>query len=274
MIIINVFDNKTFEWGFGCGENAAIVPHTAKTLKKWQAELKADLVFNLAFFNMSGEAGVKYRTIQFLHIPKLGDCGYGGTEQVLTLPGTSEKVSGWKVGVEDGAVVSNDIASRRSRNMLGILMDGRLIQVQTDLGENKKGYTEKEVCTYAAEYARKKLGSRIKLLLIMDAGGSTGCYSGRAKLLFAPEKKGKDGRAVASVFWVRLKPNAPKIKRALYQGLKGDDVKLLQMVIGGVEIDGSYGPATRARVIEVQKSLGLTPDGMAGPLTLAALALR
>ena len=32
MIIINVFDNKTFEWGFGCGENAAIVPHTAKTL--------------------------------------------------------------------------------------------------------------------------------------------------------------------------------------------------------------------------------------------------
>lgn len=274
MYIINIFDTKNYEMGFACGENAAVVPHTAKTLKKWATELNADLVFNLAFFNMSGEPGVKYRTIQYLHIPRLGDCGYGGTEQVLTLPGTAEKVAGWKVGVENGIVVTNDASSRRSRNMLGILNDGRVIQVQTDLGEKKKGYTEREVCVYAAEYARTKLGSRIRLLFIMDAGGSTGCYSGRAKLLFAPEKQGKDGRPVPSVFWVRLKPNASKIQRALYQGLKGDDVKLLQMVIGGVEVDGFYGPATRARVIEVQKSLGLTPDGMAGPLTQKALGLR
>jgi hypothetical protein len=35
--------------------------------------------------------------------------------------------------------------------------------------------------------------------------------------------------------------------------------------------DGAFGPATRSRVIEFQRSRGLTPDGIVGPKTWAAL---
>lgn len=271
MIIYNVFDKKYFDMGFAA-QRADLVPRQAYTLATWSKQLDADLVFNLAFFNTKGAADVKNRTLQYLRIPNVGECGYGGTEERLTLP-SGHVVSGWHLGVVNGEVKNNYKDSKRSRNMLGILFDGRILQVQTDYKKGK-AYTEKEVCAAAAEYARAKLGSRLSLLLVMDAGGSTGCYSRMSKLLFAPEKEGKDGRAVPSVFWVRRKDNAPMISRALYQGLLGEDVKILQSALSGVEIDGIYGPMTRARVIEAQKQLKLDPDGKAGPLTQRALGLR
>jgi peptidoglycan hydrolase-like protein with peptidoglycan-binding domain len=43
---------------------------------------------------------------------------------------------------------------------------------------------------------------------------------------------------------------------------KGEAVSALQKAIGKLTVDGSYGPATEARVKEYQKSKGLTVTGV------------
>lgn len=66
----------------------------------------------------------------------------------------------------------------------------------------------------------------------------------------------------------------------LRQGSKGLDVTLLQAQLNlgipdkkPLALDGKFGPLTNARVIEFQKSAQLSPDGIVGPKTWAALAL-
>ena len=54
-------------------------------------------------------------------------------------------------------------------------------------------------------------------------------------------------------------------------GSKGDAVEMLQRVLGGVVADGSFGPLTREAVRGFQTVRGLTPDGVVGPRTSAAI---
>lgn len=69
--------------------------------------------------------------------------------------------------------------------------------------------------------------------------------------------------------WARLDP--PTISK----GATGSPVKLLQHVLGhfgfNVAQDGKFGPITKQAVIDFQNWFGLAPDGIAGPLTWAAL---
>ena len=227
------------------------------------------MAFNFAFFNMSGY--MKHYTIQYVRRHDIGDCGYGGTPERLTLP-NGDIFAGWTFnkafkGIKNNKIIAVDTTTRRSRNMIGELDDGSIFTVQTT-----KGYTEYEVCYYVLNHFKKK-GRSIPLMFVMDAGGSTGCYSTRSRDLFAPEKEGTNGRPVPSVFCVRRKTTAAKITRTLAKGMTGDDVLLLQSVIGSVEVDGIFGPMTRNQVIIVQRRLGLVPDGIVGPKTLAALGL-
>ncbi|QKW07938.1 peptidoglycan-binding protein [Streptomyces sp. NA04227] len=60
------------------------------------------------------------------------------------------------------------------------------------------------------------------------------------------------------------------------EGGSGSQVTALQHLLNGhggaVNVDGAYGPGTKAAVTAFQKSKGLTADGIAGPLTWQALA--
>lgn len=76
---------------------------------------------------------------------------------------------------------------------------------------------------------------------------------------------------------------ANEIRVALPTLRRGDDgaaVKELQTILnetvkyGGLEVDGIYGRATMAAVRAFQGDNGLTPDGICGPLTWAALQQR
>jgi murein L,D-transpeptidase YcbB/YkuD len=50
--------------------------------------------------------------------------------------------------------------------------------------------------------------------------------------------------------------------------------ELNQLMDAGLEVDGDYGPATKAAVAEYQRSVdGLEVDGWAGPQTVASLVV-
>jgi len=55
------------------------------------------------------------------------------------------------------------------------------------------------------------------------------------------------------------------------KGNRGEDVRRLQVLLGVDPADGIFGSQTEAAVIAFQKKHGLTPDGIVGSLTWAAL---
>ena len=81
--------------------------------------------------------------------------------------------------------------------MCGLLTDGRYIHVQTSAS-----HTELEVAQYVRDHYD------VKLLLVQDAGGSTGMYRVSDGYLFAPEKEGTNGRPVCSVVCIKRKNKA------------------------------------------------------------------
>lgn len=209
----DVYDPKEYDiWFAAAPYGAASKP--AKTLRQWAAEEGADVVYNLCLFNMTGSGSDQYgvikgRTLQYLRAKDI-DCGYGGTAERLTVsPGNV--VAGVKTAVRDGVVLSGlDRSTYRSRNMIGELADGRIIVVQSS-----DGCTEEQVARYAAgRYT-------IALLLVQDAGGSTGMYRMKDGYLFAPEKEGTDGRPVCSVVCMRkkVKEGKPMGKKKVFLGV-------------------------------------------------------
>src|SRR3989344_1720892 len=58
----------------------------------------------------------------------------------------------------------------------------------------------------------------------------------------------------------------------LKQGSSGAQVSSLQTTLGGLAVDGNFGPMTKAGVMAFQSTNGLVADGVVGPLTGAALA--
>ncbi len=203
----DIYDRKQYNIWFAAAPYAA-ASKPAKSLKQWATEEKADVVYNLALFNMIGKGSDKYgvikgRTLQYLKA-KGKDCGYGGTSEHLTLD-ADNAVAGWKLAVKNGKVNGSlDKSDRRSRNMCGLLTDGRYIHVQTSAS-----HTELEV----AQYVRDRYD--VKLLLVQDAGGSTGMYRVSDGYLFAPEKEGTNGRPVCSVVCIKHKANIPKEEKTM-----------------------------------------------------------
>lgn len=268
MFIVNTFRSSEYDMWFATQPYLEL-PKVTRSLQAWNTKEKADMTFNLTYFNTSGEK--KWYNIQYLRLHSVGDCGYSGTPQRLILP-NGDIVAGFlgsaaKKCVENDVIYGMDRVYKRSRNMLGLLGDGRVVSIQATWN------TEWETARYCIDFV-KRLRTSVKLLLVMDAGGSTGCYSAPAKNLFAPEKEGRYGRPVPSVFCVKRKATAPKITRTLWKGMTGDDVMILQSVLGSIEVDGIFGQGTRNQVVIVQRRLGLVADGVAGPKTLTALGLR
>ena len=62
-----------------------------------------------------------------------------------------------------------------------------------------------------------------------------------------------------------------EIMPLIKKGNRGKAVKILQILLGGLEVDGSFGPKTLEAVKAFQKKKGLQQDGEVGPLTWHAL---
>lgn len=65
-------------------------------------------------------------------------------------------------------------------------------------------------------------------------------------------------------------PSKAAAARTLRRGMKGDDVKRMQRVLG-VTADGDFGFGTDAALKKWQRANGLTADGIAGPRTQAKM---
>lgn len=59
------------------------------------------------------------------------------------------------------------------------------------------------------------------------------------------------------------KPSSDLVKR----GDRGEEVKKIQKALGGLAVDGIFGPATEARVKAFQRAMGIAADGIVGPVT-------
>ena len=269
MIIVNVFDPK--EWDIRVVGNKYQEGNTfpLRSVRNWGDMTNADLVFNFAFFNFN-TATNRYnncagRTLQYCHNPNIGDIGYDSSSPAPTptimLPNGC-RWRGWKLAVLNGITQSAklDKSTRRARNMNGITTDGRYIQVTTDR------QTEVYVAAEALRQVKLHWNTNILYLFVNDSGGSTQEWSNISKLSFNPEGL----RDVATVFALKRKAEMG-FTRQLSYGMTGDDVKLLQQALGGIEVDGYFGRGTNNRLKQAQRALGLKADGYFGPLTAKAM---
>ena len=93
-----------------------------------------------------------------------------------------------------------------------------------------------------------------------------------AALTVAPAAGLADGTATTAP--ARRQPGTGDHHRTrivLSEGSEGRQVELLQKALGGVKVDGVFGPETEAAVAAFQASRALTVDGVVGPATAAAL---
>jgi peptidoglycan hydrolase-like protein with peptidoglycan-binding domain len=97
-----------------------------------------------------------------------------------------------------------------------------------------------------------------------------------AALTVGPAASVADGTSAAT----NPAPPAPEPPTTSEHGVvlsnesEGRQVALLQRSLGGVKVDGVFGPETEAAVRQFQASRGMSADGVAGPTTNAALRTR
>ncbi len=91
-----------------------------------------------------------------------------------------------------------------------------------------------------------------------------------------PATKTLDNPTWATMVYLKLvpartSPLSPYTTTVLRSGASGAAVKALQKALGGLVVDGSFGPATEARVKAYQKSKGLPATGVVDRTTWSAL---
>lgn len=224
------------------------------SVKTWNERNHADLTFNLGLFNMSTGEGYTYVRNE------TGDLGYGGKSETLWI-NNENCCKGYSNGIIQGKVsVDYPMGGKRTRNGIGITTDGSVILAQSS------HLAYEEAFARAVNEFIIKDNKRVKLFVLQDGGGSTSEYSGLSGLGFYPEGR----RNVATVTCASLKA-IPRFERTLRIGSRGEDVLVLQIILGGIQADGSFGFETYRRLKEFQKAVSLTADGSFGPITRRVL---
>lgn len=245
-----------------------------KNVEGWRLATGADLTFNLGLFNM--KAGPSYGLGCSFVRTKKGDMSYGYSDCSRRLEiDYANMCCGYSNGIIDNVIkINNPFGGSRTRNGIGLADDGFVIIAQTSITTTEKAFCRKVLSDV------NKNGKKVKLFLLMDGGGSTSMSSGFSRLNFYPEGVRKV-TSVANVYLIhpiKIDDYSPKkdedgkpIARVLKRGCRGEDVKWLQMVLGGIECDGIFGTGTLKRLRDAQRKLGLKVDGYCGPATKKAL---
>jgi peptidoglycan hydrolase-like protein with peptidoglycan-binding domain len=92
-----------------------------------------------------------------------------------------------------------------------------------------------------------------------------------AALTVGPTASLADGQATGIASPNPEPPTTTEHSIVLSVGGEGRHVRLLQQALGGIKVDGIFGPETEGAVRAFQASRGLQDDGIVGPITSAAL---
>jgi len=92
-----------------------------------------------------------------------------------------------------------------------------------------------------------------------------------AALTVGPTASLADGQAPLNPAANPEPPTTTEHSIVLSRESQGRQVELLQKALGGIKVDGIFGPETEQAVLAYQASRGLAADGIVGPLTGAAL---
>lgn len=269
-MILQVFDPAKWDLRFN-GTPYDILPKKCANLKTW-AEGKA-VASNLCYFNFASAKYGPLYTLQTLYVNE-ALCGKGdaSTDILVTLP-NGDRVAGWnenKKKPKDPLIYVDKIITPESLNRSSHSIFGSLANGSYFVAKSSKGWTQTQLAAKALSEIVNYHRTNILIGLDMDGGGSTGIYSGYSGNLYAPQKEGRDGRPVTSAFIAKLKPEGMAVRR-LWQGMVGEDVKILQIALGSIDADGIFGNITKNRVKQYQREKRLEVDGIAGPITLASL---
>ena len=109
-------------------------------------------------------------------------------------------------------------------------------------------------------------GDVVKMTKIIN-GGDIGLADRQARYKKAMEVFG--GKIDLKAVVTEDSDTPPVLKK----GSKGEWVKKMQKVLGAAQ-DGDFGPGTEKAVKAWQEKNGLTPDGVVGPKTLAAMGIK
>ena len=260
---IYIFDQAQWEPTFAGQRNEA--DHVVRSVKNWALINSADLCFNLGVFDMKTCASYTYVKGPKILTDASGsfDKTIGGRSDILRINAYNE-CKGYSNGIKNGCVLINaPMGGSAVRNGIGITESGKVI-----IAQSTKPVSEKSFASAVNNYTAKR-GEKVQLFVLQDGGGSTNEYSGISKLSF--HATGEDRKVATVVCFKRI--SLPPVTRTLKFGRKGEDVRLLQTVLGGIEADGSFGINTYSRLRQAQRALGLDDDGWCGPLTRAALKI-
>lgn len=249
--IINTYDLNIYDFWF------AGPPNKMRAVTDWALGQNAELCWNLGLFEWSGQSDT------YVHSRGKDIC-YGGENfsDVLWV-NAANACRGYSNGIKNGVLdIRKTLGGSALRNGIGRTTSGEIIIAQSDTA-----VTEKIFCTNVNKILQGR-GKKVELFLLQDGGGSVSEYSNIARLGWYPKERRK---VVTVTCAVRKKKQ--KILRVLRKGCKGPDVVLLQQLLSGLDGDGDFGRKTEARVREMQRALGLVPDGSVGPLTKAKLGL-
>lgn len=268
MIDLKVFDQDDYEvFVFGHRYTDGNLP--CRSITDWNKVAEADWIFNAFFFNFDNAQNranhCAGRTLQYASNPKIGDIGYNSLSPAPTpvlVLNSGSKFCGWNLAVLNGVVQTSKLnkTTRRARNMNGLTADGRYIHVTTDR------QTEVYVASEVNRRVKALYKTTVRYLFIEDSGGSTQEYSAISKLGYYPEGT----RNVATVMGVKRK-HLYTFTRTLHKGSSGEDVIMLQMALGGIEVDGIFGAGTDKRLKQAQRALGIPADGWFGPQSAKAM---
>jgi len=145
-------------------------------------------------------------------------------------------------------------ASSVARNRLRDLAEGEHWELSLGRSRARRRAAELRFVPASSRAKRLSLGT----LVALTAGPTASLASGQTSI--EPVDPAPAGS-----------PTTTEHTIALSSGSEGRQVELLQRALGGIKVDGIFGPETEEAVRKFQASRGLTTDGVVGPLTSATL---